>query len=68
LELVSREAKREEHILESKRADLDKSEKQKKSVMRDFTQGISKFQQLLSLEFERVRGTLNMYITSISKV
>lgn len=56
VEQLSRDTKREESILETKKMELERSENNKRLRMKEYTQGISFYQQLLGLEFERLGG------------
>lgn len=67
VEQLQREAKREEQILDGKKAELERSEKNKKLRMKEYTQGVSYYQQLLGLEFERSSGTLRRMTPFISQ-
>lgn len=56
VEQLSRDTKREESILETKKTELERSENNKRLRMKEYAQGISFYQQLLGLEFERFGG------------
>lgn len=57
VEQLQREAKREESILESKKIELQRAENMKKLKLKEYTSGVSFYQQLLGLAFERIGGS-----------
>jgi hypothetical protein len=63
VEQLQRETKREEQNLETKKAELQRSEHNKKLRLKEYTSGISYYQQFLGLTYERVGGMVTIFGT-----